>query len=86
MQETGAGRTRPRVDVDEILRRDSPGSIVLAHDGGPQPNATLMQQLDRLVGSMTDAGDIFVTVSELLAARGQRYAGGVPGGPRPDSS
>ena len=64
MQETGAGRTRPRVDVDEILPRASPDSIVLAHDGGPQPNATLMQQLDRLVGSMTDAGDTFVTVSE----------------------
>ncbi len=63
-----------RVDVDETLRRASPGSIVLAHDGGPQPNATLMQQLDRLVGSMTDAGYTFVTVSELLAAQapGQR--------------
>ncbi len=63
-----------------------PGSIMLAHDGGPQPNATLMQQLDRLVGSMTDAGYTVVTVSELLAARGQGYAGGVPGGPRPGSS
>ena len=44
---------------------------MLAHDGGPQPNAPLMQQLDRLVGSMTDAGYTFVTVSELLAARGR---------------
>ena len=58
----------PKFDVDETLRRASSGSIVLAHDGGPQPNATLMQQLDRLVGSMTDSGYIFVTVSELLAA------------------
>ncbi len=55
-------------DVDETLRRASPGSIVLAHDGGPQPNGTLMQQLDRLVGSMMDAGYLFVTGSELLAA------------------
>lgn len=58
----------PKFDVDETLRRASPGSIVLAHDGGPQPNTTLMQQLDRLVGSMTDSGYTFVTVSELLAA------------------
>jgi peptidoglycan-N-acetylglucosamine deacetylase len=58
----------PVVDTDQTLRRASPGSIVLAHDGGPQPNATLMQQIDRLVGSMTDAGYTFATVSELLAA------------------
>jgi len=58
----------PEGDADETLRRASPGSIVLAHDGGPQPNAALMRQLDRLVGAMTDAGYTFVTVSELLAA------------------
>ena len=46
----------------------SPGSIVLVHDGGSEPNASLMNQLDRLVASMTDAGYRFVTVSELLAA------------------
>jgi peptidoglycan/xylan/chitin deacetylase (PgdA/CDA1 family) len=58
----------PKFDVDETLRRASPGSIVLAHDGGPQPSATLMHELDRLIGSMTDSGYTFVTVSELLAA------------------
>jgi peptidoglycan-N-acetylglucosamine deacetylase len=57
----------PHSDVNVILRRASPGSIVLAHDGGSEPNAGLMQQLDRLVASMTDAGYKFVTVSELLA-------------------
>jgi peptidoglycan/xylan/chitin deacetylase (PgdA/CDA1 family) len=55
-------------DVDTTLRQASPGSIVLVHDGGPEPNVTLVQQLDRLVASMTDAGYKFVTVSELLAA------------------
>ena len=50
-----------------------PASIVLAHDGGPQPNATLMQQLDRLAGSMTDVGYAFVTTRGLLAARGPEY-------------
>jgi peptidoglycan/xylan/chitin deacetylase (PgdA/CDA1 family) len=58
-----------RGDVDTTLREASPGSIVLAHDGGSEPNASLMQQLDRLVGTMTDTGYRFVTVSELLAAR-----------------
>jgi peptidoglycan/xylan/chitin deacetylase (PgdA/CDA1 family) len=57
-----------RADVNATLQQASPGSIVLAHDGGPEPNASLMQQLDRLVASMTDAGYRFVTVSELLAA------------------
>ncbi len=56
------------VDVDNVLREATPGSIVLAHDGGPEPNAGLMSQLDRLVGSMTDRGYTFVTVSDLLAA------------------
>jgi peptidoglycan/xylan/chitin deacetylase (PgdA/CDA1 family) len=57
-----------RADVDIVLRQASPGSIVLTHDGGPEPNVSLMQQLDRLVASMTDAGYKFVTVSELLRA------------------
>jgi peptidoglycan/xylan/chitin deacetylase (PgdA/CDA1 family) len=60
--------SNPRGDVDTILRRGTPGSIVLAHDGGPEPNASLMTQLDRLVASMTGRGYRFVTVSELLAA------------------
>lgn len=55
-------------DVDAILRRASSGSIVLLHDGGSEPNPSLMTQLDRLVASMTEAGYRFVTVSELLAA------------------
>jgi len=51
---------------------------VFAHDGSPQPNATLMQQLDRLAGSMTDAGYTFVTVRGLLAARGAGICGRSP--------
>jgi peptidoglycan/xylan/chitin deacetylase (PgdA/CDA1 family) len=57
-----------RADVTRVLRQATPGSIVLGHDGGPEPNATLMVQLDRLVGSMAEAGYTFVTVSDLLAA------------------
>jgi len=57
-----------RHDVNQVLRQASPGSIVLAHDGGTEPDASLMRQLDRLVGSMTDRGYTFVTASELLAA------------------
>jgi peptidoglycan/xylan/chitin deacetylase (PgdA/CDA1 family) len=62
--------SNPHGDVDTILRQGSPGSIVLAHDGGPEPNGSLLTQLDRLVASMTDSGYSFVTVSELLAAPG----------------
>jgi peptidoglycan/xylan/chitin deacetylase (PgdA/CDA1 family) len=57
------------------LQQASPGSIVLLHDGGSEPNASLMKQLDRLTGSLTDAGYRFVTVSELLAASGPAGAG-----------
>jgi peptidoglycan-N-acetylglucosamine deacetylase len=60
--------SNPEGGVNVILRWGTPGSIVLAHDGGAEPNASLMKQLDRLVGSMTDSGYGFVTVSELLAA------------------
>jgi peptidoglycan-N-acetylglucosamine deacetylase len=65
-----------KVDVDEALKQSSPGSILLLHDGGSEPNATLLKQLDRLTGSMTDAGYRFVTVSELLAASAQEDADG----------
>lgn len=59
--------SNPEGGVNVILRRPSPGSIVLAHDGGSEPNTSLMKQLDRLVASMTDTGYRFVTISELLA-------------------
>ena len=57
-----------RANVDTVLRQATPGSIVLAHDGGSEPNAALMTQLDRLIGAMADEGYTFVTVSQLLAA------------------
>lgn len=65
---TGSNASR---DVNAALRQASPGTIMLAHDGGPEPNGALMQQLDRLVASMTDAGYRFVTVSELLAFKAE---------------
>jgi peptidoglycan-N-acetylglucosamine deacetylase len=63
-----------KADVTRVLRQATPGSIMLAHDGGPEPNATLMAQIDRLVGSMTEAGYSFVTVTQLLAARARAGA------------
>ncbi len=62
---TGSNAT---YDTSKVLSDVSPGSIVLAHDGGPEPNETLMQQLDRLVGGLKDQGYTLVTASELLAA------------------
>ncbi|MGD0246917.1 MAG: polysaccharide deacetylase family protein [Streptosporangiaceae bacterium] len=64
--------SNPVGGVNLILREATPGSIVLAHDGGSEPDAGLMRQLDRLVGSMKDTGYMFVTVSELLAVAGHR--------------
>ena len=55
-------------DVDAVLRDASPGSIILAHDGGSEPSETLIGELDRLLASMTDRGYRFVTISELVAA------------------
>jgi peptidoglycan-N-acetylglucosamine deacetylase len=66
-------------DVDATLRQASPGTIALAHDGGPEPNRTLIQQLDRLVASLTDAGYKFVTVSELLGFRDKAIDRAGPG-------
>lgn len=62
--------SNPSGDVDTTLRQASAGSIVLAHDGGPEPNDRLMTQLDRLVGGLLDDGYRFTTVSQLLAAPG----------------
>lgn len=58
-----------KADVNTVLRQISPGSIVLAHDGGPEPTMTLMAQLDRLVGSLLDRGFSFATFPQLLSAR-----------------
>ena len=55
-------------DVDATLRQVSPGSIVLAHDGGREPNRHLVRALDRLLTSMSHAGYELVRVSDLLAA------------------
>ena len=60
---------KPHGDVDTILRRVSPGSIVLTHDGGREPDVSLMTQLDRLVASMTDRGYRFVTVTSCCRLR-----------------
>ena len=54
-------------DVTRVLRDISPGSVVLSHDGGPEPNNALMRQLDRLVGSLIDDGYRFTTLSTLLS-------------------
>ena len=54
-------------DTDATLTGITPGSIVLAHDGGPTPTAALYRQLDRFIATMQDRGYTFVTVDQLLA-------------------
>jgi peptidoglycan/xylan/chitin deacetylase (PgdA/CDA1 family) len=55
-------------DADTTLHGASAGSIVLAHDGGNEPNEMLLRAVDRVVGGLKDRGFRFVTVSELLSA------------------
>ncbi|MEP6464541.1 MAG: polysaccharide deacetylase family protein [Frankiaceae bacterium] len=56
-------------DADAALcRRDvRPGSIVLAHDGGPTPNAALFRTLSGLVGDLRADGYALVGVPTLLS-------------------
>jgi len=60
VQEKGAGRRSPAATRASTSMRHCGGlprqHRARVHDRGLQPNATLMQQLDRLVGSMTAAG------------------------------
>jgi antitoxin (DNA-binding transcriptional repressor) of toxin-antitoxin stability system len=68
---------RLRETIEEL--RVSPGSIVLSHDGGPEPNATLMQQLDRLVG-VDDRRRVHLRDRERAAGRRRaRIRGRSPG-------
>ena len=55
-------------DTISTLRTITPGSIVLAHDGGPTPTRDLYQQLDRLILTLQDRGYTFTTLDVLLAA------------------
>lgn len=64
-----------QVDLAHCLREVRPGSVVLAHDGGPTPHdggptphdAELVA-VDALVRGLTERGLRFATVSDLLAA------------------
>jgi peptidoglycan/xylan/chitin deacetylase (PgdA/CDA1 family) len=66
---TGSDAT---ADVTRIQRVVTPGTIVLAHDGGREPNRHLIRAVDTLVASLRRADYTFVTVSELLAAQPQQ--------------
>jgi len=69
--------SNPTGDVDTILRRASAGTIILAHDGGTEPDPDLMKQLDRMIAAMTASGYRFVTISELLSAEAPRQMAGL---------
>jgi peptidoglycan/xylan/chitin deacetylase (PgdA/CDA1 family) len=60
--------SNPGGDVTTTLKQASAGSIVLSHDGGPEPNDNLVSQLDRLIGGLKAEGYTFATVSELMSA------------------
>ncbi len=56
----------PAADAN-VCRRDArPGSIVLAHDGGPTPNQALMAAMAGLMSSLRADGYTFLDVPTLL--------------------
>lgn len=61
-------------DLARTLDEVRPGSVVLAHDGGPTPTVPLVQAVDRLVGALRERGHTFTTVSGLLGGSPARAA------------
>lgn len=61
----------PASHAEDVVDRDiataSPGMIVLCHDGRGTPNAALYVAVDRLIGTLTQQGYRFATVSEVIA-------------------
>lgn len=62
----------PDADAEACLREVRPGSIVLAHDGGPTPNPALIQALTRLIERLRSDGYALVDVPTLLRSRNAR--------------
>lgn len=68
--------THPNTDGRTLLERVRPGSIVLAHDGGPQPTQLQFDLLPLVLRKLSDRGLRFLTVSDLMATvPGSRPAG-----------
>lgn len=53
-------------DLAQALRDVRPGSVVLAHDGGPTPTAGELDAVERLVVGLLEDGYAFSTVADLL--------------------
>lgn len=53
-------------DAQLCLRQVRPGSIVLAHDGGPTPTAHLMSTLSQVIAALRGQGYALVDVPTLL--------------------
>lgn len=56
----------PGHDAATVLRDVRPGSVLLAHDGGPTPTAAAVRAVDRLIGDLKDRGYGFGTVADLV--------------------
>lgn len=63
----------PRTDAAACRRDARPGSIVLAHDGGPTPNQALMATMSDLMGSLRADGFTFLDVPTLLRSAAQPH-------------
>jgi peptidoglycan/xylan/chitin deacetylase (PgdA/CDA1 family) len=58
---------RPDGIVDDVAGQVRPGSIVLAHDTGPDDRLITIDRLPRVIERLRADGYTFVTVSDLLA-------------------
>ena len=54
--------------VDDLADQVRPGSIVLAHDTGPDERLVTIDRLPQIIARLRDAGYTFATVSDLLGA------------------
>jgi peptidoglycan/xylan/chitin deacetylase (PgdA/CDA1 family) len=62
---TGSNAT---ADAATTVRTATPGSIVLAHDGGSEPSTRLVRAIDGMLTSLRSKGFRFVTMEQLIAA------------------
>ena len=53
-------------DLAQALRDVRPGSVLLAHDGGPTPTLAEVRAVDTLVSTLRERGYSLETVTDLL--------------------
>ena len=63
---------KPAGIVGSARKAAQPGSIILAHDSGPQNRLVTIDNLDAIITGLKTDGFAFTTVSELCGLSGAR--------------